>query len=302
MKVCFISHHYKSPEVFLNTILKMTPGRKGIWKDMEAVLDPQQADFVAVFDGITDNRGVNVGLKVPLDRTLFFGEHPDCSPAYNEWTNTPALAKYPLKRFLNPGEWWLDYDYDYLMALDKPQKTKKLICVFTGHTHRPMYVKRKEWVKGFCQYYKELDLYGRPVSNFTSDPVLKKYHKGHLGVLEPIGVLGQHTTGKEGLIDYKYSLEFDVGPTIHYISERFYDAMLLWTMPFYFGSTNVHEYLPADSFRYIDTDKPDYKFVVDTMDSGYYDTHIDSLAIARDMLLNKYQIWPYVYDKIQELK
>jgi len=295
IKVCFISHHFKSPEIYLQQILKMTPGQSGKWKDMEAVTTPMAADFCAVFDGI------NKGLSVPLDRCLFFGEHPDCSPAYDEWPNMPARAKFPLKQFLNPGEWWLDYSYDFLAHLSLPTKTKNMICVFTGHTHNPMYIKRKEWIRGFCEYYKNLDLFGRPTANFTSDPILKKYHKGILGINNPIGQLGQHQTGKECLVDYKYSLEFDVGPTINYISERFYDAVLLWTIPFYFGSSNVHKYLPENSFQYVDSDKPNYASVVQTMENGFYEKNIPALSEARNLLLNKYQIWPYVYDTIKSL-
>jgi hypothetical protein len=259
---------------------------------MVAVTDPKQADFCAIFDG--------ANVPIPHERSLYFGEHPDCTAAYSEWNNIAALRKFPLKRFLNPGEWWLDYDYDYLMKLKPPQKTKETICVFTAHNHSPIYVRRRQFVSQFCELYPSIHLYGRPVANFQSDPVLSKYHRGVLGVTSPQNVTGDHQTGKELLIDYKYSLEFDVGPTVNYISERFYDAMLMWTLPFYFGSSNVHEYLHPESFRYIDMNGGP-QLVVDTIRSGYYESHIEVLGVARDMLLNKYQIWPYVYDVIQSL-
>lgn len=292
IKVCFISWHFQNPEVFLQNIIKMTPGKSGIWKDMQAVIDPKKADFCAVFDG--------TNVSIPMERSLFFGEHPACLRSYREWEEINALKKFPLKKYLNPGEWWLDYDYDYLSSLKNPAKTKDLICIFTAQDHTPIYAKRKNFVKCFCEVYPAIHLYGRPEANFKSDAILKKYYRGVLGVVNPKNVLGDHQVGKELLIDYKYSLEFDVGPTINYISERFYDAMLLWTMPFYFGSSNVHEYLPSESFHYIDMDA-DVQAVIEVMQGNYYEKNLEALAAARDLLLNKYQIWPYVYNAIKAL-
>jgi len=289
IKVCFVSWHFKDTATFLKNIIKMTPQKSGKWKDMVAVTNPDEADFCAVFDG--------TNIKVPFDRTLFFGEHPDCLQSYREWEDIECLGKFPLKQYLNPGEWWLEYDYDYLMNLKPPQKHKNLLCVFTAHTHTAMYVKRKNFVANFCEQYSDIDLFGRPSANFTNDVVLKKYYKGVLGKTNPENVTGDHQLGKEILVDYKYSLEFDVGPTQNYISERFYDAMLLWCMPFYFGSNNVDKYLPKKSFRYIDMEKGADQ-ITKAIKNNYYEQNIDEIAKARDLLLNKYQIWPYVHDVI----
>ena len=91
---------------------------------------------------------------------------------------------------------------------------------------------------------------------------------------------------------------FDVGPTKNYLSERFYDALLMWAKPIYFGSTNVHEFMPQGSFEQInildlnETDK-----VINIIK----EQPIDYKAIkeARDLLLNKYQLWAYVYNVIK---
>ncbi len=159
MKVCFVSHHFKNPTVYLRNIIKMTPGRSGRWKDMEAVTDPFKADFVAVFDG--------ANVPIPQERALYFGEHPESMPSYTEWPRITARAKFPLRTHLNPGEWWLEWDYDKIAAYECPPKTKDLFCVCTGHTHMPMYVWRKEWLSKFLKTYgTNWDLFGRPSSNW----------------------------------------------------------------------------------------------------------------------------------------
>jgi hypothetical protein len=117
-------------------------------------------------------------------------------------------------------------------------------------------------------------------------------------------MLFEHWTGKEVLADYRYSIEFDNGPTTHYFSERVYDSMLLWAMRLYWGGTTMHEYLPENSFRYIDiVDDSDQGALVtiDIINSDFREQHLEDLAVARDLLLNKHQMWPALYEVVTKL-
>jgi hypothetical protein len=293
-KICFLTWHYKTPEIFLNVLLKMTPGRKGVWKDMIAVTDPFEADYCAIMDGYSG--------KFPQDRAIYFGEHPDCTPSYRLWENTPALAKISLDKYLNPGEWWISHDYDMLMRMDQPSsKSEQLACIVTYQLHHVMYTQRQEFLRNLVRSYPDirLDLYGRPSDLFYKDQILSPYYKGPLGLDKPDWVNGEHLSGKELLVNYRFSLEFDQGPTRNYFSERFYDAMLLWVHPIYFGSNNIHKWIPQESFSYIDI------FNTDDVDEArtIIMEGIDYSAIreARNLLLNKYQIWPAIYDVIRGL-
>lgn len=270
----------------------MTPNRSGKWKDMIAVTDPFAADFVAIMDG--------ENCPIPHDRAIYYGEHPDCLPAFRRWENKQALVKLPLDKYLNPGEWWIDYDYDTISKMPYPQKNKKLFCSCTLKTSAEMYLKRVRFLEKIAPKYSGLELYGRPKANYTRNPILNKYHKGELGNVnisrEQAG-MGLHTTGKEIIRDYKYSLEFDNGLTTNYFSERFYDALFMWTMPVYWGSSNVHQFIPENAFRYVDLDNPsEVDRIIKLAESDFAEKHIEDMSRARDLLLNKYQIWPYIYD------
>jgi hypothetical protein len=301
IKVCWISPYIKTPELFLQTIIKMTPNRKGVWKDLQAVSDPLKADFVLVMDW-TD-------IKIPLDRTIFFGEHPSCLKNYRAYTDmlNSALLCLPLNKFLNPGEWWIDYDYDYLSALKPPVKTKKSVCCFTAKTssvYPRMYGDRLKFMEKMVQNYKDIDIFGRPEANFRANPILNPVYKGVMGNPNPNGLLGEHMSGKESLINYRYTLEFDNGPTKNYFSERFYDSMLLWCMPIYWGSSNVHEFLPENSFRYVDIENysmQEVTKIINILESDYREQNMEALTIARDMLLNKHQMWAYMHEIIHNL-
>ena len=125
----------------------------------------------------------------------------------------------------------------------------------TYQTQRRMYAKRVKYMEEVVKQGIKLDLYGRPSERFEENETLMKVYKGQLGIKNFNALKGEHFLGKETVGEYHYSLEFDVGPTRNYISERFYDAMLLWTKPIYFGSRNVHDILPEGSFEYIDIHK-----------------------------------------------
>jgi len=214
--------------------------------------DPDHADYVVVFDGYNK--------PVPANRTIYVGQHPNVghrlSPAFRTFEDKQCLGRVRLDKHFNPGEVWIDYDYDFLSTLDPPSKTKKLACVMTYQTHNTMYAQRVKFMRDFVTKGGQCDLYGRPSEKFEADTVLRPLYKGSLGQNKPDGRLNQHTIGKNLLIDYEYSLEFDVGPTQNYLSERFYDSMLLWCYPLYFGSTNVAAILPSQSFFNLDIHQP----------------------------------------------
>jgi hypothetical protein len=98
-------------------------------------------------------------------------------------------------------------------------------------------------------------------------------------------------------MDYKYDLMFDVGPTHNYISERMWDAFLLWCKPIYFGSDNVHEFVPKESFEYINIlDLNEAKKIPEIINQ---EPNYKAIEEARDLCLNKYQVWAYVYNVIK---
>jgi len=315
-KVCFLSWHFATPQIFLNYLIKMTPGQSGKWKDMEAITDPSKADYCVIFDGYKG--------PFPHDRAIYVGQHPHVegfSPSFRRFQDKMALARITLDKYLNPGEWWIDYTYDELIALEPPKKTKDLICISTYQTHNKMYARRLWFIEQFLTYIKNtvgepkvnVDIYGRPEEKFNASPIFKNFYRGSLGENNPDGYQNKHTIGKNILINYSHSLEFDVGPTKNYLSERFYDAILLWCFPLYFGSKNVEQFLPPSVFQYIDIYKVNideqFEMILNVIEydplEGVSSTGkniLEEFRIARDKLLNEYQTWPYIYDVIHNLK
>jgi hypothetical protein len=305
MKVCYISHHFSSPEVLLKDIIKMTPKKSGKWKDMEAVTNPFEADVVILLDGHSN-------INYPEDRAYYFGQHPYGCSAFKSLADKPLNRKFPNSEHLNPGEWWVSFDYDYLNTLPPPKKNKELVAISTYYVnHKPTYTHRIQFLEELSKI-KELDIYGRQEENFKSNPYISKYYKGVVGIKNFNPLLGEHIVGKEILLDYNYSVEMDIGndndgkPLKNYFSERFYDSLLCWCFPFYFGSDNVEDYLPRNAFCYIDITteenrKKSAEIVKTCIQEQYRDKNIEAIAEARNLLLNRYQLWAYTYQKIRSL-
>ena len=299
-KVMFLTWHYRSPEMFLETLKKQTPNRSGKWKNIEATTNMKEADFFVVFDGYRED--------FPRERALYFGQHPHGVQGcvdYRDFKDVKCLASFPLEKYLNPAEWWIDYDYDCLVKM-KPEditKDKKLGCAIIYHDHRPTYIHRREFIERFIQLSENIDLYGRPQERFENC-ALRKIYKGVLGFNTYDPYKMNHTKGKEKIGEYRYSLEFDMGPTTNYICERFYDALLLWTFPIYYGSTNVEQYFPKNSFKYVDiadNNMGEAKKVLDLVNSDFREQHLDDLAQARDLALHKYSTFAKVHEIVNNL-
>jgi hypothetical protein len=302
-KVCLISHHFTNPKVLLDYIVKMTPNRSGKWKDMTAVIDPFEADVVVLLDGYSN-------VPYPKDRAYYFGQHPHGIGSFKPLADVPSGRAFPNKDYLNPGEWWLSFDYDYLMSLEPPKKNKDLIAVSTYYVdHKHTYTHRIQMLEETSKLVK-FDIYGRQEENFKANELLNPLYKGVMGIKNFDALAGDHMVGKEMLLDYSYSIECDVGRDTdggwikNYYSERLYDSLLCWCMPFYFGSDNLDERIPRKSFEYIDITTPEKRvesarLIKYIIDGNVRDKNIDSIKIARERLLNEWQLWPFVYDTIK---
>ena len=70
--------------------------------------------------------------------------------------------------------------------------------------------------------------------------------------------------------------------------------MLMWSMPIYFGATNVGEYLPPDSFHVLSNnlDEKDIEMVKNICNRPPSDKNIKAIKEARQLILQKHSLWP----------
>lgn len=297
INIAFIGNS-EPPETLLKLFRKQTPGSSGIWGKLRGVDNYKDAEFFAVIDYLPNH----LHDKIDKNKCVFLGAHPESMSAYRNMDNYTCLAKYDCKNTFGFGEWWLKYDYDYLMSLKPPNKTKKLCAIVSNAESHEYHKARKAWLRRFTDLLmdekkskEDFNLYGRIIPDTENT---KYFYHGPLGSSDSRGAASSggndHMSGKEEiLIEHKYIVEFDaVGD--NYFSERVFDDMLLWCLPIYWGGRGLHKYLPKHSFANFNIDGSGLDVAM-LSNTNFYEENLDCLSKARQILLNELQLWPRVH-------
>ena len=100
------------------------------------------------------------------------------------------------------------------------------------------------------------------------------------------------TTKWDGLIDYSYSLAIENCCMDNYFTEKFTDCILAWSIPIYYGCPNINIYFPKDCYYWLDINSPNcFEELNNILNIPITEKQIKSLKIARDLILNKYNVW-----------
>jgi len=169
--------------------------------------------------------------------------------------------------------WHVNKTYDELVKERPPEKTSKLSWITSnlshlrGHRERLAFLERLRAKTPF-------DLFGRG--------------------FQPIG------DKWNGIAPYRYSLAVENFSGHYYWSEKLADCFLAWTMPIYFGCTNLAEFFPPESFISIDIREPDaVDRVREAIETDLWLKRRDAIAEARRLVLDHYQLFPYISAKIR---
>jgi hypothetical protein len=114
--------------------------------------------------------------------------------------------------------------------------------------------------------------------------------------------LGGHIEDKwDGLAPYAYSLAIENYSGPDYWTEKLADCFLSWTIPIYYGCTNLEDYFPADSFIRIDIESPNLgvEQIKRIAANDDWDARLNALEEARNLYLHRYQFFPYVAELIR---
>ena len=295
-KIAFIGNS-EPPDRLLAIFRKMTPNSSGIWGQLEGVDAYEKADLYVVIDYLpNDLKGV-----IPEGKCVFIGAHPETMCAYHSQVKYKGFKMLDIAN--GPGfcEWWLNLDYTYLSNLQPPTKVKELACVMSDADSQFYHKARREHLAKFVLENASkigFNLYGR-ITPFTEP--MKQYYRGPCGSNNPSGAFSSggndHMSGKEEVLrDHKYTLEYDCTGE-HYISERFFDDLLLWSRPIYWGGKGAEKYLPENSFDKLNI-AGDGSDVIEFIKNNTYEKYLPEMKEARRILLNELNLWPRIHKGI----
>jgi hypothetical protein len=161
--------------------------------------------------------------------------------------------------------WHLQHDYNSLRTLSRPVKTKMISCVASNLAQLPGHHKRNEFVSTLRERLPEIDFYGR----------------GHHFVPDKM----------DALLPYRYSIAIENTSTNDYFTEKINDCFLSYTVPIYYGCSNISNYFPEKAFVKINIEDAgkSIETITRLLSGDEWQMRLSYLKEARDLVLNKYQ-------------
>ena len=296
----------------LKNYKKNTPKCKGIWKNIEGTDDLYNCDYLIVMDNLNPEL-INLGKKHFLnifnnsDNIIHFQRENEniLKTEKKNWYLNEILPKLKynitcknkfLYSFITPS--FINKTYDELKSMKYSSKTKNISCIISTknftHFHNQGYTKRINFIKQYSKQYK-IDIYGRGWNKH----ILGDNYIGELGGIGEGNNPINNSDKSMGLLDYNYSIALENFNDEHLISEKITDCILCYTMPIYWGSKYTEKYIPKKSFHLIDIeDNNVFENIQNIISHPPTIEEIESLIEARNIILDKLNIWEQIYQII----
>jgi hypothetical protein len=258
---------------------RQTPGSSMRWQDIRFTEDPvEECDHVVVLNRCP----APARVRCSPDRIWAVMQEPPPDPMHRGLPCYARIFSADARRRTRrhvPSQpalpWHVDRTYDELRHAPVPDKPRLLSWVTSAKRSRPGH----EWRLAFLDRLRrtvDFDLLGRGFR-----PIEDKW---------------------DGIAPYRYSLAVENSSGPHYWTEKLADCFLGWTMPIYFGCTNLADYFPPQSYVPVDMRDPDApERVRETIAGDLWRRHRDAIAEARARVLERYQLFPFLAGEIERL-
>ena len=105
----------------------------------------------------------------------------------------------------------------------------------------------------------------------------------------------------DGLAPYRYSIAYENYNNSHYWTEKVMDCFLAWTMPLYYGCTELEQFFPKESFIRIDPDSENLEEqVAAILKSDIREKNMEAIAEARRRVLFDYNLFEFLVSEIEK--
>jgi len=266
-------------------LMRQTPGGQGVWDGIQFTVDPvDECDFLIVL-----NNAMKWGTSVQCaEGNVWAIMQEPYMKGFTDWM--VEKHEHFCKIFThympsNDGKyitshpaipWHVKRTFDELISSPIPSKTQKVSWIVGDAKDLPGHIKR--WSLLECMQgnnARDIHLYGKAV-RFIED-------KG------------------DGLAPYKFSLAIENTSGADYWTEKVSDCFLTWTVPIYYGCTNLEKYFPEESFIRIDIGNPGLcvERIRRIIDEESWEERLPALEQARKLVLYRYQLFPHLSELIR---
>ncbi|MCH2043087.1 MAG: glycosyltransferase family 10 [Saprospiraceae bacterium] len=274
------------------TLLRQTPNLDGVWENVRFVIDDQvdqpleEADYFLVFNWPLEDLTVHCPKG---NRWLVSGEPPMhynkfAIPVYKEFDkiftqHRKSFIKHHIKK--DPtAPWFVKKNYKELLSLpnNAEHKLNAVSCVTSNLTWKPGHADRLAMLEELKKMNFPIETYGRGIRPMPNDDKF------------------------EILYPYRYSIAIENSYYDHYWTEKLADCFLSWTMPIYAGAPNVVDYFPKEAIIFIDPKKPKeaLEIIKEALETNAWEKNLEAIEESRNLILNKYQFFPYFVDQIRK--
>ncbi len=282
MKVCIVKD-------WEGDMMRQTPGGKGKWEGVTFVNGNSCfADVVVVLNSFPKNI---FGFYREGGKWLMSQEPPHESyrwqmkayPFFDKiftFWRSEDLADKNIVNTQTSLPWHVNKTYDELMSLnyESLNKRNQASWITSNLNIRPGHELRLTFMDFLQRENFNFDLFGRGFK-----PIDDKF---------------------DGIAPYKYSIAIENFVCNDYWTEKIADCFLSWTMPIYYGCKNITKYFPEQSMILIDPRRPAYSLqkIKEEIANGAWENRIKLISESRQLILNRYQFFPAIVEKINFYK
>ena len=265
--------------------LSQTPGGKGIWDDIQFTFDAvDECDAVIM---LNNQMQTDFTCRCPRENVWAIMQEPYMK-GHSDWMAERHEAfskvftnyipcndpKYVISHPADP--WHVNKSFDELTAISMPSKNRMISWIAGNPTDLPGHFIRSAFLN-FVRKDTSLDIdyYGRAI-RFIED----KW---------------------DGLSPYKYSIVLQNSSSPDYWTDMVSDSFLSWTVPIYYGCTNLEKYFSEDSFIRIDINQPERSLekIKQIIRDDNWEKRLPALEEARMKILYQYQFFPHMAKHIR---
>lgn len=295
IRVKFISR-IKLPDLnigadYLRRFPESTPEMDGC----SFIFDPKcnEYDWLVAYDDLPRDRPVEELACKRINTLLLTGE-PSSITRYGRRylaqfghvlsSQEPGLIRHPRLITRQSGLLWFyggsdeRGSHDALVAATPPEKSRAISCVCSTKAMRhTMHSCRLAFVRGLMDRdLPEIDVWGYGIRKL----------KDKADAIDP----------------YRYHLAIENHACEHHWTEKLADAFLGFSLPLYFGCTNLDAYFPPESYIWIDIRKPNDALATirKTLVDDPYEARLPAIIEARRRVLEEYATFPQLAHLIQE--
>ena len=241
-------------------------------------------DMVVVYEGIKESKNI----KCKQGGLVFISGEPPFSRKYSTRflkqfdhiiTSHPQI-KHPNNHLTQQALPWhfglsyhtqkFNYNFDDLLKMKPPLKTKKISFITSNKLMMPGHKKRMIFLEALkSEFGDKIDIFGKGIQ-----PIDDK---------------------AEALLQYQFSICIENSTIDNYWSEKIADPILAFCIPIYCGCKNIEKYFHENAL--INIDLSDIKQSIKTIENlllnsdFIYSEKLPQLLVERDKLINDYNLF-----------